>query len=337
MKKFPLKQTRTAMGLAIVAVLTACASVPAANPRLTEARAAYDKAAADALVVRSAPVELQQAQQALQRADAAMLKGDDVEAVDHYAYLARQRTEVAVQAGRIAQADQAVAESRAQRDRILIDARTRDAEAQRAAADKARISAELSRSLAEQSRSQAEQSRSQADAARSQADAARKLAEERLAAAESARQQATVAKTRANTLEAQMAELKARQTDRGMVLTLGDVLFDSGRSTLKAGAMRTVDQLARFMDTNPARKVLIEGHTDSVGSDSFNRELSLHRAEAVQQALKDRRIEGGRVEVSGLGEGYPVANNDNASGRQQNRRVEVIISDEAGSIKARAN
>ena len=295
MNKTLLQPTRAALALAMLAVLAACASSPVANPQLTEARAAYGKAAADAQVVRSAPAELRQAQQALQKADAAMRSGDDASAVDHYAYLARQRTEVAVQAGRIAQADQAVVQSRAQRDRILIDARTRDAQAERDAAEKAR----------------------------SQADAAR--------------QQATAAKTRASTLEAELAKLKARQTDRGMVLTLGDVLFDTGRSTLKPGAMRTVDQLARFLDKNPARKVLIEGHTDNVGSDSFNRELSLHRAEAVQQALTDRRIPSAHVEVSGLGEGYPVASNDNASGRQQNRRVEVIFSDDAGSIKARVN
>ena len=82
---------------------------------------------------------------------------------------------------------------------------------------------------------------------------------------------------------------------------------------------------------------LIEGHTDSVGGDASNRDLSLRRAEAVQQALTDRRIAAARIEVSGLGEGFPVASNNSAAGRQQNRRIEVIFSDDAGSIKARSN
>jgi outer membrane protein OmpA-like peptidoglycan-associated protein len=293
--------------LGVAAILAACASTPAVNPQLEQARAAYERAAADPAVARSAQLELQQAQQALRKGDDALRAGDDVASVDHQAYLARQRVEVAVQAGRIAQADQEVAASRAQRDRILIDARTREAETQR------------DRALRE----------------RTAAEAARKLAEERLAAAEAARQQATAAKTRAGTLEAQLAELKARNTERGMVLTLGDVLFDTGRATLKPGAMRTVDQLATFMTRNAERRILIEGHTDSQGSDEYNRDLSQRRAESVRNALAGQGVASSRIDVVGAGEGLPVANNTTASGRQQNRRVEIIFSDASGSIQAR--
>lgn len=304
-----LRPARTAVALAMAAVLAACATGPATNAQLSEARRAYDMAAADAQVVRSAPVEMRQAQAALEKADAAARSGDDVSEVNHYAYLARQRTEVALQAGRIAQSEEAVTQAQARRDSILINARTREAEAQRDAAEKARLSAEQSRVSAEQ----------------------------QLAAALAAQQQASAANARASTLQAQLAELQAKQTDRGMVLTLGDVLFDTARSTLRPGAMRTVDQLAQFLEKNQAQKILIEGHTDSVGSDESNRELSLRRAEAVKRALTDRRIASERVQINGLGEGYPVASNDNAEGRQRNRRVEVIFSDESGAIKARSN
>lgn len=309
MNKHLLRPARTAAAFATIAFLAACATGPVGNTQLSEAHRAYDMAAADAQVVRSAPVEMRQAQAALQTADAAARDGDDVSKVNHYAYLARQRTEVAVQAGRIGQADEAVAQAQAKRDSILINARTREAEMQRDAAERARMSAEQSRTLAEQ----------------------------RLAAAQAAQQQASAANARASTLQAQLAELQAKQTDRGMVLTLGDVLFDTARSTLRPGAMRTVDQLAKFLENNPAQKILIEGHTDSVGSDESNRELSLRRAEAVQRALTDRRIAADRVQVNGLGEGYPVASNDSAEGRQRNRRVEVIFSDESGAIKPRTN
>ncbi len=309
MNKNLLRPTRTALALAMAAVLTACASGPATTTQLTEARTAYNSAAADAQVVRSAPLELRKAQQALERADAAARDGDDLSTVDHYAYLARQRTEVAVQAGKIAQSDEIIAQAQANRDRIVIDARTREAEAQRDAAERARSSAEQSRTLAEQ----------------------------RLAAAQAAQQQASAANARASSLEQQLAELQAKKTERGMVLTLGDVLFDTGRATLRAGAMRTVDQLAAFLDNNPSQKILIEGHTDNVGSDASNRELSLRRAEAVQRALMDRRISADRAQTSGLGEGYSVASNASADGRQRNRRVEVIFADETGVVKARTN
>ena len=309
MNKNICRPARTAVALALVGVLAACASGPVNNAQLSEARRAYETAAADTHVVRSAPIELRHAQQALQKADAAARDGDDVSEVEHYAYLSRQRTEVAIQAGRIAQSDEAIAQAQATRDRILITARTREAEAERDAAERARAAAEQSRSLAEQ----------------------------RLAAAQAAQQQASAANSRASTLAAQLAELQAKQTDRGMVLTLGDVLFDTARTTLKPGALRTVDQLARFLETNPEQKILIEGHTDSVGDDAYNRELSLRRAEAVQRALTDRRISADRMEVNGLGEGYPVASNNSAEGRQRNRRIEVIFSDESGMIKPRNN
>lgn len=316
MNKNYLRPARTAIALAMAGFLTACATGPATNAQLEEARSAYASAAANANVVRSAPIELRQAQQALDKATAAAQSGEDLAEVNHYAYLARQRTAVAVQAGQIAQADAAIAQAQSTRDRILITARTREAEAERDAAQKARIAADQARMSAEQSRT---------------------LAEQRLAAAQAAQGRATAADARASTLAAQLAELQAKPTERGMVLTLGDVLFDTDRATLKAGAMRTVDQLAQFLEANPEQKILVEGHTDSVGADAYNRELSLRRATAVQQALTDRRIAADRVAISGLGKAYPVASNGNAEGRQRNRRVEVIFSDETGAIKPRMN
>ena len=309
MKTVCFYAARAMLALTTATMLAACVSTPPSHPRLEAARAAYEGAAADTLVARSASVELQQAQQALQKADSALRAGDDAAEIDHYVYLARQRTEVAVQAGIIAQAEHNVARAQAQRDRILIDARTGEADSQRASAEQALIAAKK---------------------ARDEAEVARKLAEEQLAAA-------AAAKARAGTLEAELAEMKeARKTDRGMVLTLGDVLFDTAKATLNAGAMRTLDKLAEFLTNNAARKVLIEGHTDSVGSDEFNRELSYRRAEAVRRALRDRYIADDRIVVSGMGEDYPVASNDTAAGRQQNRRVEVIFSDNSGAFKARA-
>ncbi len=119
--------------------------------------------------------------------------------------------------------------------------------------------------------------------------------------------------------------MKAKQTERGIVLTLGDVLFDSGRADMKAGALRTLEQLAAFLKENPERDVVIEGHTDSVGSVEFNQALSERRALTVKDALVERGIAASRVTAVGFGPTKPLVGNDTPAGRQQNRRVEIVL------------
>ena len=121
--------------------------------------------------------------------------------------------------------------------------------------------------------------------------------------------------------------MKAKKTERGIVLTLGDVLFDSGRSDLKPGALRTLEQLAAFLQGNPERSAIIEGHTDALGSLAFNQTLSEQRALAVKKALAERGIADTRISAVGFGPSKPVVSNDTAAGRQQNRRVEIILPD----------
>ncbi len=159
----------------------------------------------------------------------------------------------------------------------------------------------------------------EADQARQQAQLARSQAQQQGAVAQDA--QARVAR-----LQQEMAALQAKQTDRGMVLTLGDVLFDTGRAQLKPGAFATLDRLATFMRDNPERTLEVEGHTDSTGSDALNLALSQQRAESVRAALVSRGVDGGRIVTKGLGKAVPVAGNDTGEGRQRNRRVEIVIS-----------
>jgi outer membrane protein OmpA-like peptidoglycan-associated protein len=134
---------------------------------------------------------------------------------------------------------------------------------------------------------------------------------------------------------AELKELQAKSTDRGIVMTLGDVLFDVGKADLKSGGVRVVAQLAGYLSANPNRKVSIEGHTDSTGSDEFNQTLSENRAASVKSSLVGAGISPDRIVTQGFGETYPVASNDSPSGRQLNRRVEIVLSDEEGNIKPR--
>ena len=123
---------------------------------------------------------------------------------------------------------------------------------------------------------------------------------------------------------------EAQETARGLVLTFGDMLFDTGGSTLKPGAQLLLDKLAAYLQQNPGAHAIIEGHTDNTGSDAMNQALSERRAAAVAAALQARGITGDRLETVGLGESYPVATNDTSAGREENRRVEVVLSDSEG-------
>ena len=138
----------------------------------------------------------------------------------------------------------------------------------------------------------------------------------------------------AEELKRQMAELEAKNTERGIVLTLGDVLFDINESSLKAGAMRNIDNVAAFMDKYPERQAVIEGHTDNIGDPDYNMGLSRDRAFAVRSALVARGISPARITTQGFGMTLPVASNNTAVGRQENRRVEIIFPDVATQVSS---
>jgi outer membrane protein OmpA-like peptidoglycan-associated protein len=149
--------------------------------------------------------------------------------------------------------------------------------------------------------------------------------------AANAKQEANRANEETARVQAELDQLKATPTPRGMVMTLGDVLFDTGRSELKSGASRKLDQLAQFLSEHPDRRVQIDGFTDSVGTDAYNEELSQRRADAVKSGLISRGIDPSRIGTEGYGKAFPVASNTDSGGRQLNRRVEVVIGGDNGT------
>lgn len=137
-------------------------------------------------------------------------------------------------------------------------------------------------------------------------------------------------------LQTDMSELKARETERGWVLTLrNELLFDSGQAKLKPGAHRALERLAQFMRKEPERDVVIEGFTDASGASELNRRVSAERADAVKQALVARGVEPHRIDARGYGPAFPIASNETALGRQLNRRVEVVIAPPPGASAGR--
>lgn len=220
------------------------------------------------------------------------------------AQLAIDEASVAVQVAEKPEADVELASHRvflADRkvDTAQAQAETRLAEDQRVGLAQQRERARLDSRTSEANTAQAAASVAQASAARS-------------------------AELAAN-LQRQIEDLRAVPTDRGLVLTLGDVLFMSGAADLKAGAAANLGKLVAFLQEYPVRNAAIEGHTDSVGSEDYNQGLSQQRADSVKAYLVGQGIGSARLSASGKGESAPAASNESAAGRQQNRRVEIII------------
>jgi outer membrane protein OmpA-like peptidoglycan-associated protein len=268
------------LGVSVVGgLLFGCSPAVRENAFLEQARSAFAEAQGDPDVQKNAPLELQKAKEDLEKAEKLLMGGAEASEVEHFAYLAKQRTAIAREATNVKLAEEAVYAAGAERTAVLLKARSAEAEKAKA---------------------------------------------EMLATEEQTRK-----------LKAQIAELQATKSERGLVITLGDVLFDTNKSELQSGARYTIDKLAAFLAEYPTRNVLIEGFTDSTGTVEYNQRLSERRAEAVRNALVAKGVDPRRLMTIGYGVKFPVAGNETAEGRQHNRRVEVIISDEDGRILER--
>ncbi|OIO67586.1 MAG: flagellar motor protein MotB [Zetaproteobacteria bacterium CG_4_9_14_3_um_filter_49_83] len=286
--------------LIAVAMLAGCASTPKVNSSLDAAHHSYDIARSDAQVTKLAPAELKEAGDSLNQADMALSKGQGANKVNHLAYMAKQQVAIAEQTARRKAGEITVANAAAQRNQVQLDART-----------------------------------AEADAARQQVAMAKVTTDQQAAALSAAGNNAEIDQALIAQQQMQLKALNAKKTARGMVITLGDVLFSTNKSQLASGGIRNVQQLADFLKEFGQHKVMIEGFTDSTGTNDYNQKLSVRRADAVRLALLDMGINSDRIMTRGYGEMFPVANNKTAAGRQQNRRVEIIISDENGKIASR--
>lgn len=283
-------------------VVTGCGAKQP-NPAFQKAQSLYQRAESDPDVMSKAPVEMHEARKILNRAEEA----DDEEDVERLSYLAERQVELAMAEAEAKKAQERMASLSNENRQVLLQAR---------------------QSEVEEARQEALRLKEEAEARAREVALAQERAEQLKQEADMARQHAEQARAEARRLEQELSELQARRTDRGLVLTLGDVLFDTGSAELKVGALRSLENLVAFLRENPNRNVLVEGHTDSVGNDAYNQRLSQQRAESVKMALIHRGISPGRIIATGYGEAYPVASNSTEAGKQRNRRVEIIILDE---------
>lgn len=306
----PERPFRLSILAAAVLALGACATTTGSADRLAQARAAHALVQANPEVRRFAPHELAAADNALMRAETAARAGRDEGQVAHEAYLAERAAQVARESAMARAARAEIAQTDEERERLLLQARAREIESERA-------------------RAQAERAHAQAQAEQRQ--------KERVQTAKADREVARAdLATQVEALQDEVSGLEARDTDRGLVLAMDDkMLFDPGKTAIKPGAKPALDRLAELLRERRDVQVMVEGFTDSRGSEARNAQLSSERAHAVRWALVSRGVSASRLRAHGRGEADPVASNATPEGRQRNRRVEVVLA-EPGEAPAAA-
>lgn len=303
MNALPRRLHKLAMLGTVALVLSACASTPSAPQGAAAVRNKLTSLQANAQLATLAPIEIREAEAAVRLAES---PERDAELGTHRVLLADRKVDIATDwaQARLYEAQRSDLERAGEQARL--DSRTREANVARDETARARGAADLARGQAATARAQTGQAEAAAATARS---------------ANAATQQENA------DLQREIAALNARDTDRGLVITLGDVMFATGQSTIQGGSTGNLDQLAVFLKRYAERSVTIEGHTDDVGDSNMNLALSQSRADAVRSYLVAQGIANERLNASGLGEATPVASNATSTGRQQNRRVEVIVAE----------
>ena len=298
---------------AVGALLAGCASTPRRSPELAQARNAVETLSSQPQLTDAAQPDLKAAREDLDRADKALKDGRPMDEVNQFAYLSLRHAQAGEARVDAAHSQAQVAQATEERQRLLLEAQKHQAMTAQQSAQAAQQQAQNAQQQVQQARNEAEQARSQVQAAQQQ-----------------------LANEQQQVKELQTQQLGAHQTDQGMVVTLSNVLFSTGKATLQPGAHLQLDRLASYLKDHPKQRVLIEGSTDSTGSAAYNQKLSGARAQAVAQALQLRGVQQDQYQTIGLGEAYPVASNDTSAGRQQNRRVDIVFSSESGKFSEAA-
>jgi outer membrane protein OmpA-like peptidoglycan-associated protein len=294
---------RTLVATAVAAALiTACASAPMKPAGSAEVRSKLTRLQGDADLANRAPVAMKDADAAVRAAEKPQ---PDETLARHLVFMADRKVDTAKALAETSLAEDQRTTLSQQREKARLDARTHEA-------DVANDRVAAARTDSAEQKVAADQSRVDADAARANA------ASSQLQTAELQKQ--------ALAMQQQLADMQAKVTERGAVLTLGDVLFTTGKADLKSAAAGNLNKLVTFLGQYPNRTVLIEGYTDNIGSADYNQGLSQRRADGVKAYLAGQGVGIVRLTSLGKGESDPVGDNSSLEGRQQNRRVEVIVS-----------
>ena len=322
--------TRISLMLFLV-LLTACVAAPKKDLALERVRDELDNLKSNPELAGYAPLAVGEAERALRAAELAA--GDDVYR-SYLVYMADRRIQVARTMAEREQYEQLLDELKSQRSEMLIQASQLEADQARMEAERARLLVATTSEDAQRAREEREQAlEKEAESVRAaqlsaeEADQARRLADSSASEAEFARREAEIASQQINSLTRQLENLQLRETESGVVVTLGDVLFSSGQAQLVEGGRSSLEEVVDLLQTEPDKKIRVEGHTDSRGDAEANLQLSTQRAESVREALISLGVASERVTASGMGEDFPISSNEDEEGRALNRRVDVILLD----------
>jgi outer membrane protein OmpA-like peptidoglycan-associated protein len=272
--------------------------MPPRDAAVESARRDFLVIAQEPYIQQYAPVAYENAKKSMDEAERLWREGASGKELEHQAYLARKKVAIAREEAGLNRSEQEIAQAEGRRKDVLLQARDQELQSTRQRAESAEEQAELMRRDAEQARSDTERAQSQTQ----------QLSQ----------------------------DLEARQTERGLVITLNNILFDSNKTELKPGADNSLDKIAHVLQEHPEHSLMIEGFTDSMGDEKHNTELSSQRAEAVKNALVQRGVNSDRIDTRGYGERFPIATNDTSTGRQLNRRVEIIVSNDQNPVGDRS-
>ena len=319
------------MVAAAMLVLGACTTAPKKDLALEQVRTQLDELKSNEDLVGYAPLALGEAERSLRRAETAT--GSDTQRI-HLIYMADRRIQIARAVAQREQLDQEYAQLEKERNDMLVRGSKLEAERARMEAEKARMISQATAEDAERARQEAQaaqqreaESSRNAAQAREEAKQAKALAASSDTAAQLAKREAELATQQADTLRRQLENLQLRQTESGVVVTLGDVLFETGETQLRDDAMASLVEVVDLLQSEPDKKIRIEGHTDSTGDAETNLKISQQRADAVRDALVSLGVDADRITAKGMGEDFPIATNETEDGRRQNRRVDVILLD----------
>jgi len=321
--------------LALIAgllVLTACTSAPKKDLALEQVRAQLDELKADEELAGYAPLALGEAERALRTVET--WRGNNTYRI-HLIYMADRRIQIARAIAQREQLEDEYIRLSEERNDLLVRASQLEAEQARFEAEQARMISEATAEDARRAREEAEmaarreaESQQNAQQAQEEAAQARALAASSVTEAELARRETELALEQANTLRRQLENLQLRQTESGVVVTLGDVLFRPAETRLRDESMESLVEVVDLLQSEPDKLIRIEGHTDSTGNADANLKISQQRADSVLEALVSLGVDADRITAAGMGQDFPIATNETEEGRAQNRRVDVILLDD---------
>lgn len=299
-----LKFKKTTLSAALIVGLAGCSSTPEKSPMMTQLDNQFNSLVAQGDAYELAPEATSDAEEQVSKAQKMFKKDADKELLEHQVYLAERSIEIAEETYTYEKEQKYIEQAQLEQKDVLLSAKEREVEQARAG----QIISDVEAHAAAQKNAQLQQELEQQS--------------QQLSSSE---QEVNQSAQKVEQLNNMLKEMSTKQSDRGLVISVTDIVFSSGNSEIDQDTKRQLTDVAAFLKSYPEREIVVEGYTDSTGSSEFNQNLSKLRAQAVREELVNQGVDDSRLKVKGYGEEFPVADNATEQGRDMNRRVEIVL------------